>query len=285
MKQEKITLEEGIKKEWLITNGIGGYASSTIVGANTRKYHGLLVAPLAPPAKRHLILSKIDESIAIDENSYSLYTNLCKDYVGVGYKNQESFEKEYIPTFTYKVKNTQISKQICMQYGKNTVCVVYKVKNGKSNSKLTLAPIVNFRDFHSMSTNVEFNLDQTIEDKKVKLIINGGTVYMNISEGTYTARYNDTFRNMYYPEEDKRGFYPEENHAVAGVYEIEILPNEEKTITFVCSLEEKIEKIDGDKVIQSEIKRLDEIVKNTGAIVSRSRTFEENHYKKRNRTR
>ena len=59
--KESLKLENSLSKEWIITNGIGGYASSTIIGANTRKYHGLLVAPIIPPAKRTMILSKIDE--------------------------------------------------------------------------------------------------------------------------------------------------------------------------------------------------------------------------------
>ena len=70
--KKDLLLENGITKEWIITNGIGGYSSSTIIGANTRKYHGLLVAPLMPPASRHLILSKIDESIEINEKKYNL---------------------------------------------------------------------------------------------------------------------------------------------------------------------------------------------------------------------
>lgn len=67
--KEDLNLENGLEKEWLITNGIGGYSSSTIIGANTRKYHGLLVAPLTPPARRFLILSKLDESIEINEKN------------------------------------------------------------------------------------------------------------------------------------------------------------------------------------------------------------------------
>ena len=61
--KESLNLENALDKEWIITNGIGGYSSSTIIGANTRKYHGLLIAPLTPPARRYLILSKLDESI------------------------------------------------------------------------------------------------------------------------------------------------------------------------------------------------------------------------------
>ena len=76
--KEKLSLDEGLKKEWIITNGIGGFSSSTIIGANTRKYHGLLVAPLTPPARRFLVLSKLDESIELNHKKYDLYTNMEK---------------------------------------------------------------------------------------------------------------------------------------------------------------------------------------------------------------
>ena len=87
--KEDLELEKGIEKEWIITNGIGGFASSTIIGTNTRKYHGLLIAPLTPPARRMLILSKLDESIEIGGSKYDLYTNICQSYISKGYKYQE----------------------------------------------------------------------------------------------------------------------------------------------------------------------------------------------------
>ena len=111
---KEMKLKDGIEKEWLITNGIGGYSSSTVFGINTRKYHGLLVAPLTPPARRHLILSKLDESIVIENKKYNLYSNMCRDFIASGYKYLESFEKDYIPIFTYKVNNITIKKLICM---------------------------------------------------------------------------------------------------------------------------------------------------------------------------
>lgn len=79
--KKHMNLEEGLKREWIITNGIGGYSSSSIIGCNTRKYHGLLIAPLTPPARRFLIVSKIDESIEIGEKKYDLYTNMSKNYI------------------------------------------------------------------------------------------------------------------------------------------------------------------------------------------------------------
>ena len=97
-----------------------------------------------------------------------------------------------------------------------------------------------------MSTNHTFDVKQIINNRKVKLIIDGRSsfpVYMNTSEGKYIEHNNDTFKDMFYIEEQKRGFYPKENHYVTGVYEIEIQPNEEKEISFACSFEENIEEI------------------------------------------
>ena len=260
--KEKLNLEDGLSKEWLITNGIGGFCSSTIIGANTRKYHGLLIAPLTPPARRYLILSKLDEAVIVDGKEYGLYTNIGKNYISKGYKYQELFKKEYIPIFTYKVKDVTITKMICMEYGKNTVGVYYKIKNDGNEAKLTIAPLLNFRDFHSMSTNHNFELKQTINKNKVKVVIDKNAaypIYMKMSEGIYIEHKNDKFNNMFYIEEEKRGFYPEENHTVSGVFEVEIPKKAEKEISFVCSFEENIDQINVKKLIENEIVRQNEI--------------------------
>lgn len=264
----KLDLKDGIRKEWIITNGIGGFCSSTVIGANTRRYHGLLVAALNPPASRHLILSKLDESICIGNKNYCLYTNICKGYVSDGFKRLESFEKEYYPVFNYKVEDIKIEKKISMVYGKNTTVVSYKIKNGKQASKLTIAPIVNFRDFHSMTTNKEFNLVQEVNKTKVCVHIeeNEKTIYMYLSDGKYIAYSNDTFKNMYYIKEEQRGFYPEENLAVAGRFEVELNPKEEKEINFVVSLDKNIENINVADVFENEKNRLDKIVENANLL-------------------
>ena len=264
--KEELNLEKGLKKEWLITNGIGGFASSTIIGANTRKYHGLLIAPLTPPARRYLILSKVDESIQIAESKYDLYTNIGENYISQGYKYQEEFEKDYFPTFMYKVENVEIYKTICLKRNHNIVVINYEIKNSDKPAKLTLAPIVNFRDFHTMSSNHDFDVKQIINGRKVKLVIDRKAdfpVYMNLSEGTYIKHENDTFRDMFYIEEEKRGFYPKENHSVTGVYEVEIKPNESKTLTFICGLEENIEEINASDVLAEEVKKIEDLVQQT----------------------
>lgn len=257
MKYENFEFEKALKQDWIVTNGLGGYSSSTILGINTRKYHGLLVAPLNPPENRHLILSKVDESFESGGKEYPIYSNIGKDYISKGYQYLKSFEKEYIPIFTYEVDGAIIKKYICMEYGKNTVCVLYNIKNNEKRTKFKIAPIVNFRDFHTTTPNAEFELKQEIKDTKVKLIINNQMpVYMKLSEGKYVEHINDTFRNMYYLEEEKRGQAAEENLSVPGVFEIKLRANEEKFVTFICSLEENIDELDGKELINKEIIRI-----------------------------
>lgn len=266
IEKSKLTLEDGINHEWLITNGIGGYAASTAIGINTRKYHGLLVASLTPPARRHVILSKLDESIEINNNKYDLYSNMCPNYISTGFRYQEEFEKEYIPIFTYKVENVLIKKLICMEYGKNTVCVLYKIYNEGPAAKLTITPVVNFRDFHCMNTNHEYEIKQEEQDKKIRMEIDDNAnnpVYMYVTDGNYIKHENDTFRNMFYIEEERRGLYPEENLAVPGRFEVQIPENSEKEIGFICSLEENIEELNIKKIINQEIIRINELVHET----------------------
>ena len=83
--KEKLNLEDGLSKEWLITNGIGGFCSSTIIGANTRKYHGLLIAPLTPPARRYLILSKISEDKLFYLMSKGIDSEKAKELIIMGF--------------------------------------------------------------------------------------------------------------------------------------------------------------------------------------------------------
>ena len=265
--KESIYLENGLEKEWIITNGIGGFASSTIIGANTRKYHGLLVVPIIPPARRRMILSKLDESIEINGRKYNLFTNVGKNYISQGYKYQESFEKNYIPKFTYKVEDVEITKEICMEHFKNTVCIYYKIKNSNNHTKIILAPIMNFRNAHGINKDHLFNIEQKNNGHKLEVKIDDGNpIYVKISDGKYIEHINDTFYNMFYIEEEKRGFEAEENHIVPGRFEIDIKPGEEKEISFVCSVEENIEELSAKEIINEEKKRLKKTFDESGLI-------------------
>ena len=267
--KEELELDKALEKEWIITNGIGGFASSTIIGANTRKYHGLLIAPLTPPARRMLILSKLDESIEVGGIKYELFTNVGKNYISQGYKYQESFSKELLPTFEYKVEDVIITKTICMEHFKNTVGVYYKIRNGAKHSKLILAPVMNFRNAHGINKDHQFKLEQRMRNKKLEVEIDDGNpIYITINDGNYIEHKDDIFYNMFYIEEEKRGFEPEENHVVPGRYEIEIDPNEEKEISFICSTEENIEELDARALILKETIRMTKIFNKSGLLGS-----------------
>ena len=261
--KKQLDIQEAIQKEWIITNGIGGYASSTVIGANTRRYHGLLVAPLKPPARRNLILSKLDESILIENEKVDLYTNICPNYISEGYQHQESFEKERYPEFVYKVKQVKVTKKIGMVYGHNTVVVSYMVKNDNQTPvTMTIAPIMNFRDFHEMTTNHVFSVNQEIGEK-VKIVIDDNSpVFMKCSQGNYIPHYHDIFKNMYYLKEEERGFFPEEDLCVPGRFEITIDSKKKKEIQVVVSMEENVEDLDANQVLENEEKRIHTILQN-----------------------
>ena len=262
-------VKKALKRDWIITNGIGGFCSQSEIGCNTRKYHGLLIAPLTPPARRFLILSKLDESIETNGRKYNLYTNISNGEISEGFRYMVDFKKEYIPIFTYKVEDITIKKFICMEYGKNTVVILYRIKNQNAESKLTLAPVMNFRDFHSINHEHQFKATQTHFNNKLKVILDDNSstpIYMTCSDGKYLKHIDDSFNNMYYLREEERGFEAEENHYIPGVYNINLDPNEEKDITFVCSLEENIEEIDGVNVINKELTRLSGIIYDTGIL-------------------
>lgn len=271
--KKDLNLENAIEKEWIITNGIGGYCSSTILGVNTRRYHGLLIAPTNPPHNRTLILSKLDESIFINDMNYDLFTNICSNYISNGYKYLENFEKNPLPEFTYKIEKVKVNKKISMVYEHNTVVVKYSVKNdNNSEIKMTIAPIMNFRSFHNMTNNHEFSLKQNINEKNIQLSIDDSTpIYLYSTEGEYTELFDDKFKRMYYLKEEQRGFESEEDLCVPGIFKICVPAKKKIEFTIIASLEENIEKINADQIFEEETKRLENIVKNTKLITSKAK--------------
>lgn len=262
-------------KEWVITNGIGGFAASTDLGINTRRYHGLLIAATNPPGLRKLILSKVDESIELNGKKYDLFSNASQGVITEGYKYIQKFEKTIIPIYTYKVKNVIIEKSICMLYGKNTVAIVYRVINQRAKAKLLLTPIVNFRDFHSETHDLKFRYTQKINRDKVKIDFGTekGKINLYVEGAKYREYIDNIFYSMYYEREALRGFDAEENHAVPGTFEVEIKPNEDKEIVFFCSLDgeygnslEELQRLSGTKIIENEKKRINEQIKKSELI-------------------
>ena len=208
---------------------------------------------------------------------------MSKDYISQGYKYQEFFKKEYMPIFAYRVEDVEITKVICLEYGKNTVGIYYRIKNAEKTAKLTLAPLLNLRNHHATSTNRNFKVSQTKKKNKLEIVIDDKTkrtIYINVTDAEYIMHENNTFNNMFYLEEEKRGFTAEENHVVPGVFEIEIAPNEEKEISFICSLEDNIEELNVKTLIEKEIIRLNQMFNESLLIDNRKATKTEEEIEK-----
>jgi predicted glycogen debranching enzyme len=141
--------------EWLATNGLGGFASSTVSGINTRRYHGLLTAALHPPTSRYVLLSKLEETLIAGERRFDLSANR---YLGVfhpdGYRYLKAFRLDPFPVFTYEAGGVTIEKRIFMVQGENTTVIEYQCRTLDANQTgltLEIRPLIAFRDYHSLT--------------------------------------------------------------------------------------------------------------------------------------
>src|SRR5882724_4073971 len=144
--------EKARSLEWLETNGLGGWASSTVSGAHSRRYHGLLVAALHPPVGRMVVVSKLDETIVVGKNRIEMSSN---QYPGTvhpkGYEHLTRFERDLFPEFYFETQGIELKKTIASIHGENTTLVLYEVLNGPDKFNLELLPLYACRDFHSTS--------------------------------------------------------------------------------------------------------------------------------------
>src|SRR5665213_510535 len=142
-------LEEALKHEWLETNGLGGFASSTVTGANTRRYHGLLIAATEPPAVRHLLLSKMEETLIAGDRCFDLSCNLYPGTVHPdGYRRLVQFRLDPFPVSTFEAGGTTIEKRVFMLQGENGVVVEY---TGSAACRLEVRPLIAFRGYHDLT--------------------------------------------------------------------------------------------------------------------------------------
>ncbi len=147
-------LDLALSREWLETNGLGGFASSTLIGLNTRRYHGLLTASTTPPTGRVLLLSKLEETVVIGGERYELAAN---QYPGAvhpqGYQYLKEFRLDPFPVSIYHVAGLEIEKRVFMVQGENTTVTEYEVRSidgsAKPKCELELRPLIAFRDYHS----------------------------------------------------------------------------------------------------------------------------------------
>jgi len=212
-------LSKAIEKEWLETNGIGGFASSTIIGANTRRYHGLLMAATRPPLGRTLLLSKLEEYLCIDGEEFPLSTNIYPNAIyPEGHKNLSQFCLNPFPTFEYSVNGIDIKKIVFMVHGENTTVTLYQVNCRGERSftlALTVRVMVAFRDYHWIThENPAFKTDYKIlANGRICLQPYEGFTPMYLFHNAEAMDKNSFwYKNMEYPKENERGLEFHEDH-------------------------------------------------------------------------
>ncbi len=206
-------LDAALRREWLETNGLGSFASSTITGLNTRRYHGLLVAATRPPVGREVLLSKLEETLVIDGQAFDLSANR---YPGVihpqGFRYLTNFRLDPFPIFTYEVEGIVIEKTVFMVQGENTTVAQYEVttKNRSQPPKslrLEIRPLVAFRDYHC-TTHANGSLNASVEEAPGLAAVAPypglPTLYL-AHNAVELQKTGDWYRNFEYDVERERG--------------------------------------------------------------------------------
>jgi predicted glycogen debranching enzyme len=215
---------DAIQHEWLETNGLGGWASSSVIGAHTRRYHSLLVAATSPPTERTVLLSKLDESIVMGETRYDLGVNLYPGSIFPnGHQYLNSFTKELFPHWEYEVEGIKLKKTIAALHGENTVLVLYHVIEAPQSFTLELLPLMASRNYHSlthegpqMHWHVDFNdgIFHNQPDGK-------NDVFISVPGSTYQHT-PQWFNNFQYTVEQQRGLDFTEDLFNHGVFSVEL---------------------------------------------------------------
>jgi len=213
-------LNAALRKEWLETNGLGGYSSSTIWGLNTRRYHGLLVAATRPPRGRMVMLSKLEEILVIRGEEYPLS---CNEYPGVihpqGYRFLVRFGLEPFPTFVYQVGEARLEKTVFMPREKNAVAVRYRLQGELKGAVLLLKPMIACRDHHHLRReSPAINPDGERKGEEIKFSPYSGvpSLFIGMGGGEF-FRGPDWYRDFRYRQEMARGLDYEEDLFCPGM--------------------------------------------------------------------
>jgi len=216
---------EAIQHEWLETNGLGGWASSSIIGCNTRRYHGLLVAAIVPPAERMSLVSKLDETIITGDERFELGTNNYGSTIHPnGYQYLTSFTKDLFPEFIYEAGGVKLKKTVAMVHGENTVLVMYDVLSADKTFTLELLPLLSVRGYHNMThANDAINRNASFDNNIFKTKAYEGTpdIFIKTPGGNYHPNPN-WFYNFNYSIEQYRGLDFIEDLFTHGKFTLEL---------------------------------------------------------------
>jgi predicted glycogen debranching enzyme len=221
-------------REWLVANGLGGFASGTVAGSLTRRYHGLLIAALEPPRRRTLLVAKLDETAEYDGELFSLSTNRWRSGVvdPQGYRHIKRFRLEgTTPVWTFACAAARVQKRIWMQPGANTTYIQYTYLHGSRALLLTLKALVNYRDYHSLARAEDRRLDVQPVEHGLRIVGGAdGTPFYLLSATARTEPTHEWWYNFDLAAERRRGFGNSEDHLHAGTFSAQLAPGDSLTL-------------------------------------------------------
>jgi len=226
-------------REWLVTNGIGGYASGTVAGSLTRRYHGLLVAALQPPVGRTQLVATADELVQYRGTDFSLATHRWAGGAidPKGFLNLESFHLEGVtPVWAYALADALLEKRVWMQQGENTAFLKYTLVRGSRALDLELKALVNYRDFHSTTHAGDWRMkiEPVKHGVRVQAFDAAAPFYLKSTAASCEPRH-DWYHGCYLAEETARGLDDQEDHLFAARFRARLEVG--ASITFVASTE------------------------------------------------
>ena len=245
-------LEIAQTREWLVTNSIGGYASGTIAGVLTRRYHGLLVGALKPPVARTLLLTKLEAIVNYNGQFYHLSANRWADgtVAPQGYLNIESFCLEgTTPVWNFTFADGWLEKRIWMEHGENTTYIRYSYQRGSEPLTLCLKALVNYRDYHGKTTGRHLFSITNYQEKglEIKAFDRAAPLYLfalqNRQDNNFTWEINNTwYRDFALTIEQYRGLDYLEDHLYAATGNVTLQPGD--SLTIAASAKQEIKSVE-----------------------------------------
>jgi predicted glycogen debranching enzyme len=229
-------LDAAETREWLVTNGLGGFASGTVAGTATRRYHGLLVAALQPPGGRTLLVAGLDEGVRYRETHFALATNRwMSGFISPsGYLQLEAFFLEGSkPVWRYTFADALLEKRIWMKHGENTTYVQYTLVRGSVPVEMDAKVLINYRDFHLTTQARDWSMSvEPVENGLKILAFDGATpFYLKSADASVQPRH-EWYRDYFLPAEKERGLDDHEDRLLAGVFHFQLVPDETVTLVF-----------------------------------------------------
>src|SRR5580698_6309651 len=221
-------------REWLVTNGIGGFASGTIATGMTRRYHGLLIAALQPPLGRNHLVGVLDEIVRYGGATYALATHRWASGAvdPEGFLYIDSFRLEgAIPVWTYSLADALLEKRVWMVQGENTTFIHYTLMRASGPFEIDLKALVNYRDYHSLTHAGDWHMKiATVERGVMVLPFDGATpFYLKSTQATCRPQH-EWYRGCYLPREAERGLDDQEDHLFVALFQGKLNPGESLSI-------------------------------------------------------